>query len=213
MKKNIVIIDYGVGNTYSIQMALKKIGYESKLSRQENDIYNSTHVILPGVGSFGNAMEKINDYNLSKIISFIKKKNKFILGICLGMQLLLDKSFEFGIHNGLGFIRGEVVKIKERNLKIKLPHIGWNKVMVTKNNFNHENKNKILNNFKNNYFYFVHSYICKLNNEESNLLGLTYYKELCIPAVIMENNILGCQFHPEKSGQAGLSFLKEFVKL
>ena len=127
--KKITIIDYGCGNILNLVRAIRFLGYEVKTTHDEKKIINSSHVILPGVGAFGNAMKQLEKYNLHNIILEYAKLNKPLLGICLGMQILLTVSYEFGIHKGLGLIEGEVIKISnKKNKEIKIPHIGWNEL-------------------------------------------------------------------------------------
>jgi len=210
--KKITIIDYGCGNILNLVRAINFIGYEAEVTHDKNKIINSSHVILPGVGAFGNAMEQIKKYELSNTILEYAKSNKPLLGICLGMQILFTESYEFGIHKGLGLIEGKVIKISnEKNKEIKIPHIGWNEI-YPKNNKS-EWKNKILeNSLIGKSFYFVHSFIC-LTKDINSTIAVCNYSDIYIPAVVVSNNIFGCQFHPEKSSDNGLAFLKFFCKI
>ena len=205
--KNIIIIDYGCGNLLSIKRGLEKIGYNSKISDNENDIFSSTHLILPGVGAFGNAMNLLNKKNLEKIINkYAIEKKKPLLGICLGMQLLLTRSNEFGKHNGLNLISGNVKNINDvSSTQLKVPNIGWNEIEINKDN-------KLYDDFNNSSFYFVHSFISITEKKEDTIANCKYFN-LQIPAIIRKEKILGCQFHPEKSGDNGLKFLKTFCDL
>ena len=202
--KKITIIDYGCGNILSISRALEKIGYSSLFSKDKNEIIESDFLILPGVGSFKQAMSLLNKDNLKYIIKqAVLDKRIPLLGICLGMQILLTKSFEEGKFEGLNLIEGEVVKIKSlKNNKIPIPNINWCNL-----NF----KNNIKENFielEDKSFYFIHSYMAITKNIE-NTIATAKYKNVNIPSVIKSKNIIGCQFHPEKSGQNGLNFLKK----
>jgi len=206
--KKITIIDYGCGNILSISRALEKIGYSSLFSKDKNEIIESDFLILPGVGSFKQAMSLLNKDNLKYIIKqAVLDKRIPLLGICLGMQILLTKSFEEGKFEGLNLIEGEVVKIKSlKNNKIPIPNINWCNL-----NF----KNNIKENFielEDKSFYFIHSYMAITKNIE-NTIATAKYKNVNIPSVIKSKNIIGCQFHPEKSGQNGLNFLKKIIKL
>ena len=202
-------MDYGCGNLLSISRALKKIGYESEITNKKNRILNTDFLILPGVGAFGNAMKLLRQNDLVNVLNeFVLNKKKRLLGICLGMQILLSKSYEMGVHKGLNFIEGEVVSFKKRSLnqKLKIPHISWNEIYL-----NDKFNNKELNfDFLYTKYYFVHSFLASTKNENSILAYCNYY-DVLVPAIIMKNNILGCQFHPEKSGQNGLYFLKNAI--
>jgi len=206
--KNITIIDYGCGNILSISRALEKIGYKSNFSNDEKKIKSSDFLILPGVGSFKQAMSLIIKNNLKYIIKEAVLDKKIpLLGICLGMQILFTKSFEEGEHSGLNLIEGEVVKINSiAENKMPVPNINWCNL-----NFK--------NNFKENFieledksFYFIHSYMAMTKNNEKTIATIKY-NDLKISSVIKNQNIIGCQFHPEKSGQNGLNFLKKIIKL
>ena len=210
--KKITIIDYDCGNILNLVRAIKFLGYETVITRDEKKIINSSNVILPGVGAFGNAMQQLEKYNLHNIILEYAKLNKPLLGICLGMQILLTTGYEFGVHKGLGLIEGEVIKISnKKNQKIKVPHVGWNEIYP--NNDKKKWKNKILNNYligKN--FYFVHSFACLTKNPTSTI-AICNYSGISIAAIISINNIFGCQFHPEKSAGDGLVILKNFCEI
>tara|TARA_A100001011_G_scaffold381121_1_gene449263 strand:- start:166 stop:789 length:624 start_codon:yes stop_codon:yes gene_type:complete len=205
--KKITIIDYGCGNLLSIKRGLEKIGFNSEISDDESTILDSTHLILPGVGAFGNAMSLLRKKNLEKtIIEYSINRRKPLLGICLGMQLLLSKSYEFGEYNGLNMISGEVKNINEvSNKELKVPNIGWNEITIEKNN-------DLFKSFDNKSFYFVHSFI-SLTNKKTDTAAYCKYFNLPIPSIIQKDKIIGCQFHPEKSGENGLKFLKMFCDL
>ena len=205
--KNITIVDYGCGNLLSIKRGLEKIGYNSKISDNANDILSSTHLILPGVGAFGNAMDLLKKKTLEKTLKkYVIEKNKPLLGICLGMQLLLSRGYEFGEFNGLNFIPGDVKNINEvSKIQLKVPNIGWNNIQINKNN-------KLYNHFNNLSFYFVHSYVSITENKADTVAYCNYF-DADIPSIIQKNKIIGCQFHPEKSGENGLKFLKTFCDL
>ena len=188
--------------------SIGKIGYSSLFSKDKNEIIESDFLILPGVGSFKQAMSLLNKDNLKYIIKqAVLDKRIPLLGICLGMQILLTKSFEEGKFEGLNLIEGEVVKIKSlKNNKIPIPNINWCNL-----NF----KNNIKENFielEDKSFYFIHSYMAVTKNIK-NTIATAKYKNVNIPSIIKSKNIIGCQFHPEKSGQNGLNFLKKIIKL
>ena len=210
--RKITIIDYGCGNILNLVRAIKFLGYKIEVTSDKEKIIKSSHVIFPGVGAFGNAMQLLKKYDLPKIIIEYTNLKKPILGICLGMQLLLTKSEEFGIHSGLDLIEGNVIKIpSDKNNIIKIPHTGWNEI------YRSDNKkiwqNKILKNILvGTNFYFVHSFI-GLTKDINSTSAFCNYSGINIPAVISKNNIFGCQFHPEKSGENGLTILKNFCEI
>lgn len=203
----IVIIDYGMGNLKSVKNALDFIGIESKISSNESDIKNANALILPGVGAFPDAMDNIEKLSLDKIIKDEVKKGKPLLGICLGMQLLFENGFEGIERKGLGLLKGNIVKMKEdKKNNVKIPHIGWNNLIYNK-------KNQLFNNIKEREFvYYVHSYFAQ-GYEDDNLVAYSEYGDNKIPGVVRSDNVMGAQFHPEKSGSVGLSILKNFGEL
>lgn len=197
----IAIIDYGMGNVSSVQKALNKIGLMSKITADREEIINSTHVILPGVGSFNQAMKNLHKRGLVDVLNEVVVENKKpFLGICLGMQLLADLGLEDGETQGLGFIKGVVKPIINHELPI--PHMGWNEIQVRKDDF--------FVNIQDNNFYFVHSY-CFEVEDESDIAATVEYGHL-ITAAVQKNNIFATQFHPEKSQSEGLEILKSFFK-
>ena len=210
LSKKITIIDYGCGNILNLSRAIKFIGYEVEITHDKNKIINSSYVILPGVGAFGNAMKQIEKYNLCNTILEYAKSNKPLLGICLGMQILLTAGYEFGVHKGLGLIEGKVIKISnEKNKEIKIPHMGWNEIYP---NNKKEWKNKILKNSSiGKSFYFVHSFVC-ITKDYNSTIAVCNYSDISIPAVVATGNVFGCQFHPEKSADNGLIVLKNFCE-
>ncbi len=207
--KKIVIINYGCGNILSLKRALKEIGYESSLSNKNDDIMSADFVILPGVGAFQNAIELLNKYKLTKTIKDYVALKKPLLGICLGMQILFSKGYEMGSHTGLNFIEGKVDKIDKhlKNKKIKIPHINWsNLFFINKNSKFNFNKN-----LSGRSFYFVHSYMAYPKNE-IDLIAYCRYYDIDVPAIVKSDNIIGFQFHPEKSGKNGLEILKNTIE-
>jgi len=210
--KKITIIDYGCGNILNLARAIKFLGFEAEITNEKNKIINSSNVILPGVGAFGHAMKQLEKHNLHKIILDYANLNKPLLGICLGMQLLFTKSYEFGVHAGLNLIEGEVVKISnKKNREIKIPHVGWNEIYPKKSQ--KEWNSKILNSsLVGKSFYFVHSFLCLTKKSESTV-AICEYLGISIPAVVSKDHIFGCQFHPEKSAKDGLSILKNFCDI
>ena len=202
----IAIIDYGVGNLFSMLSGFKMIGAEAVVTNDEKVIKSADKLVLPGVGAFGDAAEKLKSSGMAKLIKEECAKGKPLLGICLGMQLLLEKSYEYGEYEGLGLIKGSVKPIAEVIPKgLKIPHIGWNALKIR------GEKNEIFKYINDGDFvYFVHSYY-GADCEESVIATSEYGAELT--AAIAEGNVLGCQFHPEKSGETGLKILKAFCEL
>ncbi len=213
LSNNITIVDYGTSNLNSIKRALKKIGAEVQITNDAKNIQNADRLILPGVGSFGNGMKKLNDLDITNSLNtFIKKGNPF-LGICLGMQMLLSSSEEDVKENGLNYIDGKVIKIptnKEKNYNRKIPHIGWSNLELSEKPSNE--KVKIFYNLcENDFFYFVHSYVC-MTKDINNTIATCDYNNYNVTAAIQYNNIIGLQFHPEISGMSGLKILNNFLK-
>ena len=201
----IAIIDYGVGNLFSLVSSFKAIGADTVITGDIETIKKADKLILPGVGAFGDAIKKLRETSLDKVLIEQAKNGKPVMGICLGMQMLFEKSYEYGEHKGLGLLKGEVVPMENRlpeNLKI--PHIGWNALIFKKENplFKYINNGDCV--------YFVHSYYAE-GCEDSLLATAEYGKELT--AAVAKGNIYGCQFHPEKSGKVGLNILKAFCEM
>lgn len=198
------IIDYDAGNIKSVEKALKTLGQEVVVTRDSEVLLNAEKVILPGVGSFGDAMEKLHEYGLVEIIKKIVEKRTPFLGICLGLQLLFESSEETPGVEGLGILKGKIVKIPE-NGSLKIPHMGWNSL-----HFQHEGR-LFANLPQDSYVYFVHSYYLQAD-DESNVKATTDYST-CIHASVEKDNVFACQFHPEKSSDVGLTILKNFCEL
>lgn len=219
-KKNrtIAIVDYGVGNLYSIKKALDNFNNNVFITEDPEKIYSADAVILPGVGSFGAGMEGLKVRSLIEPVKKFSLTGKPMLGICLGAQLLLDKGYEFGEFSGLGIIPGKVVKFPELK-KERIPHIGWNEICANQLKVESgklkvgEWKGTILDSIKENSdVYFVHSYILQ-PDKQSNVLAIANYGGYEFCSAIRKGNIYGCQFHPEKSGQIGLQIIKNFVSI
>jgi len=209
--KKITVVDYGINNLKSIERAINSIGYEVLISSNVSDYINSDKIILPGVGSFESGMNELKKLKAIPSLEKAFSKKKDILGICLGMQMLMEESEEFGIHKGLGFIKGSVKKIPSMDTnKRKIPHIGWNTLL-----YNSASDNDGIDFIKNatvqdSYFYFVHSYYAE--PESSNNIGCyTYYENFKFASVICLDNLIGFQFHPEKSASNGLNLLNSFL--
>ncbi len=199
----IAIIDYGMGNLPNVKRALEKFTNDVIITENIEEITKADKLILPGVGAFGDAMRNIDKLGLREIIKK-EAQEKPLLGICLGMQLLFEKSEEDKEEKGLGIIEGEVLRFSNE-IKLKIPEMGWNSVKKTK-------ESKILKNIDDNsYFYFVHSYYVKPKDKEVTA-GNTYYG-LDFTSVVEKDNIMAAQFHPEKSHEIGLKILENFVKI
>ena len=202
---NLGILNYGMGNIQSIKNAINFIDDKTKIFFLSNpsDMQNIDKIILPGVGAFPLAMELLNQKNWKETLHIEAQKGTFILGICLGMQLLADKSFEYGETQGLSLIPGEVKQFFPTKIH-RIPHMGWNNVDFVKPSF-------LCNDFENKSdFYFVHSYI--FDTKDENVSGISYHGEK-FPSVVQKDNVIGTQFHPEKSQKAGLQLLKNFLKI
>ena len=200
----IAIIDYDAGNIKSVEKALHFLGKEAVITRDKDVLLQADHVILPGVGNFGDAMEKINLYGLKPVIEEIVSKGTPFLGICLGLQLLFEESEECPGVKGLELLKGKVVKIPETE-ELKVPQIGWNSLK-------YPNKGKLFKDLPEEaYVYFVHSYYLKAAEEE--IITATSEYGTLIHASVEKDNIFACQFHPEKSSDVGLTILKNFVEI
>ncbi|MBQ7118766.1 MAG: imidazole glycerol phosphate synthase subunit HisH [Oscillospiraceae bacterium] len=201
----IVIVDYGVGNLFSLQSSFGAIGKDVRVTSDADEIRNAEKIILPGVGAFEDAAKKLRESGLGEVVTQEAKKGKPILGICLGMQLLFDKSLEYGEHKGLGLIPGVVKPISDVIPKeLKIPHMGWNPLI-----FKGEKHPlfKYIN--EGDHVYFVHSYYAA-DCEESVIAESEYGAYLT--AAVAKDNVCGCQFHPEKSGDVGLAILRAFCE-
>lgn len=200
----IAIIDYDAGNLKSVQKAVNFIGEEAVISRDRDEILAADKVILPGVGSFGDAMEKLKKYNLVNTIYDIVDKKIPFLGICLGLQLLFERSDESEGVSGLGILKGEILRIPDAP-ELKIPHIGWNSLRFM-------NDGRLFKNIEDDeYVYFVHSYYLRAAEPEI-VKAVTEYSTI-IDASVEKDNVFACQFHPEKSGEVGLKILKNFISL
>ena len=199
----IAIIDYGVGNLFSIAGSLKKIGAHSVVTADCEIIDDADKIILPGVGAFGDAIYKLKKNGLDNFLIGQCEKGKPLLGICLGMQLLFEKSYEYGVHDGLGLIKGDILPLKDYVGNLKVPHMGWNALKIQDNNpiFKNTKQGEAV--------YFVHSYFADSKN---NVSATTDYG-IEVTAAVRKGNVYGVQFHPEKSGESGLMILKAFANL
>lgn len=200
----VAIIDYDAGNIKSVEKAMQLLGQEVKITRDRDEIMAADHVILPGVGAFGDAMEKLHQYGLVEVIHEVTKKGTPFLGICLGLQLLFERSDEAPGVEGLGVLKGDILKLPDKE-GYKIPHMGWNSL-----DFPQEGRLfKGLGEHP--YVYFVHSYYLKAAEEK--IVTATADYTTTIHASVEKDNVFACQFHPEKSSDVGLQILKKFVEL
>lgn len=211
---SVSILDYGAGNLLSVARSFETQNCDIHFISTPEEILKSERLILPGVGAFKDGMTHLNALRLVEPIREFAASGKPFLGICLGMQMLLDRSYEFGIHEGLGLVEGEVLQIPLHNhnqQKHKIPHIGWNELQAPRGNASWQST--ILEHIPvESTMYFVHSFMAIPQKSEHNL-AITDYNGISISAVIRKDNIYGCQFHPEKSGENGLTIIKTFLEL
>lgn len=198
----ITIIDYGMGNLRSVQKSLEGIGYKAEITSDPDKVAVSSGVIVPGVGAFADAIKNLKANGMADAIVEVVKEGKPLLGICLGMQLLMTVSEENGLHNGLGLIEGQVLKIPST---VKVPHMGWNSIKINR-------EHKLISGIKDNsYFYFVHSYYVRPDNEDYIVAYTHYGIDYC--SIIARDNVMGIQFHPEKSSSLGQQILRNFGEM
>ncbi|MBQ7768639.1 MAG: imidazole glycerol phosphate synthase subunit HisH [Oscillospiraceae bacterium] len=200
----IAVVDYGVGNLFSLCCSLEKIGADTCVTSDPAEIRSAEKIILPGVGAFADAAKKLRDSGLDKVILEQAAAGKEIMGICLGMQLLFEKSYEFGEHTGLGLLKGSVIPMDGTiPTELKIPHIGWNALHFTK-------ESKLLKYIKaGDCVYFVHSFYVDPGAE--SVVATAEYGKF-VTAAVQCGNVMGCQFHPEKSGEVGLNILRAFCE-
>lgn len=202
----VAVVDYGVGNLFSLSSSLKAIGADAEVTGERGKIEAADKIILPGVGAFSDAKKKLDEAGLTEVIIERANAGVPLMGICLGMQLLFEKSFEYGEHDGLGLIKGRVIPMQGViDSALKIPHIGWNALHFTEHKsdlFKYINENDCV--------YFVHSFFAD-ECEENTIATAEYSKELT--AAVQRDNVYGCQFHPEKSGEVGLKILKAFCEV
>ena len=202
----IAIVDYGVGNLFSLSSSLKALGLEAEVTRDPERLRAADRIILPGVGAFGDAKAKLDDTGLVPVIRE-QAARKPLLGICLGMQLLFDRSFEYGEHPGLGLIPGEVVDLRGdlADPSLKVPHMGWNSLQIVRDD-------PLFKYFRDGeYVYYVHSFYAR--DCAASTLGTSQYGGAAVTGAVRCGNVWGTQFHPEKSGDAGLRLLKAFAEV
>ena len=202
----IAIVDYGVGNLFSLNSSLEMIGAESVITADEAVLRSADKILLPGVGAFEDAAKKLRESGLADLIKELAAEGKPLLGICLGMQMLFDRSFEYGEHEGLGLIPGEVVPMVGKLPEgLKVPHIGWNALDISAADHPLMKYTK-----PGDCVYFVHSYYA--DNCKENTLATAEYG-IDVTAAVARDNVMGCQFHPEKSGGVGLGILRAFCEI
>ena len=200
----VAIIDYDAGNIKSVEKALQKLGQEVVITRDAETILNADRVILPGVGAFGDAMHNLKKYHMDEVIYQVVEKGIPFLGICLGLQLLFERSDETPGVEGLGILKGEILRIPDCD-DLKIPHMGWNSLHF-------QNEGRLFKGLKEeSYVYFVHSYYLKAVDE--SIVKATTEYSTHIHASVEQGNVFACQFHPEKSSDVGLQILKNFVEL
>ena len=198
------IVDYGVGNLFSLQSSLRFLGLEAEVTCAAERLRAAERIILPGVGAFGDARAKLDATGLVPVL-LEEAERKPLLGICLGMQLLFDRSFEYGEHPGLGLVPGEVAFLGEDGGAVKVPHMGWNRLEIVRDD-------PLFKYFQNGaYVYYVHSFYAR--NCRESTLGTSRYGNLAVTGAVRRGNVWGTQFHPEKSGDAGLRLLRAFAEL
>ena len=200
----VAIIDYDAGNIKSVEKAIQFLGEEVIITRDANEILSASHVILPGVGAFGDAMEKLQNYGLVPVIHEVVKRQIPFLGICLGLQLFFEKSEETPGVEGLGILKGEIKRIPDKD-DLKIPHIGWNSLKFPNCGRLYEGIQE------NSYVYFVHSYYLEAKEPEIVMAETEYGTK--IHASVEKDNVFACQFHPEKSSSVGLKILENFLKI
>ena len=200
----IAVVDYGVGNLFSLCCSLERIGADAKVTSDPAEIRSAEKIILPGVGAFADAAKKLRDSGLDKVILEQVAQGKEIMGICLGMQMLFEKSYEFGEHTGLGLLKGSVIGMEGTiPAELKIPHIGWNALHFKKDS-------KLLKYIKEgDCVYFVHSFYVDPGAE--SVVATAEYGNF-VTAAVQKGNVMGCQFHPEKSGEVGLNILRAFCE-
>lgn len=210
MKNKVVIIDYAMGNLFSVRLACQKVGICAIVSNDKQEIKNASALILPGVGAFADAMATLEKLDLVNVIKEFINSGKPFLGVCLGMQLLMSESEEFGLHKGLDIIKGKVVKFPNANDKV--PQVGWNQITKPKYNKINWEETLLKGLSEKDYMYFVHSFYV-LPNEENIIVSETNYAGLNYCSSLKEKNVFACQFHPEKSGENGLIIYENLFNL
>ncbi len=205
---NIIAVDYGLGNLFSLYNAFDFCGTTLTISSAKDELLRADALVLPGVGAFGDGMTRLRKGGLDSIVIELARRGTPVLGICLGMQLLLEKSEEFGSHSGLGLISGEVksfLNLEGFDRKCKVPHIGWNRIAV-------KPEAPLLDGLDGKGMYFIHSF-CAVPVDQGDIAATAHYGGIEFCAVIRRGNLFGCQFHPEKSAEAGLHLIMNFIDI
>ena len=201
----IAVIDYGIGNLGSVKNALDYLGLDNIITNDKNKILSADKLILPGVGAFSDAINTFRSLGFEEVLNEFIKTGKPVLGICVGMQMLFEYSYEFGRHKGLGIMKGEIIKFNEsKDNSYKIPQMGWNQIEVV-------DDNPLLKGLNGKDVYFVHSY--HLTGNDENIIAYTEYAGVKYGSAVRKNNVYACQFHPEKSGETGLQILRNFGEL
>jgi glutamine amidotransferase len=212
MSKKVVIIDYELGNLFSVNQACKHIGIETEVSKNIDDIKQSDAIILPGVGAFKQAMQNMREFGLDKVLKEEALSGKPIMGVCLGMQLLFTKSEEFGSTEGLNIIEGDILRFSNKTDEerlVRIPQISWNEIYTSKLNWDHTPFRGLSDGTD---MYFIHSYYASPKNADE-ILSLTNYAKISYCSSVIKDNIFATQFHPEKSGENGLSIYKNWAQI
>jgi len=215
MTNKVAVVDYGIGNVFSVCNALRQIGADVELTRDEAKLMAADRIILPGVGAFARAMEALDAFGLAGVLADYRDSERPFLGICIGMQVLMESSDEFGSHKGLGFIKGKVKRINtEVDPSLRVPHISWASLQPTSDDGDTSWKNTPLANFTPGHenVYYVHSYHCQPSQAE-DILAISEYGKVRVCATVKKGSLYGVQFHPERSGLIGQKFLKGFMAL
>ena len=201
----VAIINYGMGNLASVKRALEDIGADPFIAEHPSSLYDAHKIILPGVGAFSEGMERLRSFGWEKAIQDVVQIGKTFLGICLGMQMLASRGEEGGETKGLNLIPGSVIRLDKIGCSLRIPHVGWNEVI-------YDRESEIFSKIPNaSDFYFVHSYVFQMETK-TNLLAVSPY-DVNLTAVIQKENVIGCQFHPEKSSKAGRQLLRNFLEI
>jgi glutamine amidotransferase len=210
--KNVVIVDYGLGNLYSIKQACIHVGYKPVISGNQEEILKAESLILPGMGAFDVAMSSLRKSDLIEVLNTYVASGKPLMGVCLGMQLLFTQSEEFGLHEGLGYIPGSVKRFPTdyNDVKLRVPNIGWCKIAPALKPWGDTPLSSI--DPISNHMYFVHSYYCK-PEDDKNILSVSEYNGFEYASSVCKDNVWGFQFHPEKSGEEGVAIYQNFLKI
>jgi glutamine amidotransferase len=213
---DVAIVDYGLGNLFSVKQACEQAGMRALVTSRHEDLRSAPAVVLPGVGAFGDAMRTLEGLGLIEVLREVASEGKILLGICLGMQLLMQESHEFGRYDGLGIIDGDVVPLPnllEKGRCVKVPQVGWNRIHATSAGANHVWKDTVLGGLSDGeYMYFVHSFYCRPERSDV-VLATTSYGQTEFCSAVRKGNVFGCQFHPERSGFQGVKVYRNLADM